>query len=122
MGEGALRQNLILWGRMSREDPPLSRGDDHFSRVADALHDHESLPDLECLSWTHDADFEQHAPLPAVALRAREKRRHMEELMALAARATDAHIAALPPNHRPLVRMLRSMAAPSKVDVNDTGG
>ena len=106
---------------MSREHSLPSQVDDDFNRVAHALHEHESPPDLECLSWTHDADFEKYAPLPAAAVRAKEKQREMDELIALAARATDAHIAALPPNHRPLVQMLRAMAAPGGTDVNDTG-
>ena len=41
---------------------------------------------------------------------AREKRRASDELLRLAATATDEHIAKLPPDHQPIIRMLRAYA------------
>ena len=54
-------------------------------------------------------DFEFYAPLPPAAVRKRDKERAASELVELAGRASDAHIAALPPSHRQIVRMLRDV-------------
>ena len=48
--------------------------------------------------------------LPAAAAAHRETERAQAELLDLARRATDAHIAALPAAHQPIVRMLRQAA------------
>ena len=40
----------------------------------------------------------------------KERRQQNIELMNMASRATDEHIAALPPSHRPIIEMLRHMA------------
>ena len=107
------RKNLVVWGRRqfhsSDEVPP----------GAARLHASELPPDLECLSWTHDADFDETyssrgMPLPAAAIEHREKRQQTEELLDLASRATDAHIEALPPHHQPIVRFLRQAAQQSQ--------
>ena len=61
---------------------------------------------------------------PAEAAAKLEKRRQMDELMELAARATDDHIRRLPAAHQPIVRMLRSMRrdAAEKSHKDDLGG
>ena len=49
-------------------------------------------------------------PLPADAALYLEKEQQRAELLDLASKATDAHIAQLPEHHRPIVRMLRQAA------------
>jgi hypothetical protein len=98
LAAGNTRQNLILWAR-SRDE----------LQAAAQLHPRELPPDSECLSWTHDADYEEQS-LPPAAIRSREKRRLSAELLELAARATDEHIDQLPPGHQDVVRMLRHAA------------
>ncbi|KAL1524498.1 hypothetical protein AB1Y20_019392 [Prymnesium parvum] len=97
-----LRQNLILWGRAAA----ASDGGYMASRPT-RLHPHELPPDTRCLSWTHDADYEQYLPLPAVALRRREKQREQAELMDLVRQVTDSQISKLPEKYQAIVRMLR---------------
>ena len=105
---GRTRQNLIMWGRHART--PGSTEGRHRSQLASE----ELAPDPDCLSWSHDEDFEDYRPLPPEAVLAQEKQRKTAELISLAAQATDEHIAQLPPNHQPVVRMLRQMALASQ--------
>jgi len=100
--EGHRRQNFIMWARQRQRA--------FFASEMHPRHPMEEPPDVECLSWTHDADYTEFAPLPEVAVQARAKRKEMNELIALASRATDEHIAKLPSAHRPFVHMLRAMA------------
>ena len=104
------RQNLIVWGKRAAE-PDESRGSSGDAR----LHPSELSADVECLSWSHDHDYdEQYAArgleLPPAAKEYRAKERAQAELIDLASRATDEHIEALPPDHRPIVRLLRQAA------------
>ena len=104
------RHNLILWGRVkSHEGEGVRRAGVAYSRPM-RLHPHEQPPHTDCLSWTHDSDFEQFRELPPAAKAAREKRLVEAELMDLASRATEEHIAQLPTDHQPIVRMLRRAA------------
>jgi hypothetical protein len=121
------RQNLILWGRTHTS---ASAGSGWKAGQAVRLHPAELPPHPECLSWTFDPDFERFRELPPAALAAREKRRVEDELMDLARRATDEHIAKLPENHQPIVRALRhaaqqqaasAAAATSQSDNTDQG-
>ena len=110
------RQNLIVWGftRRPSEGAPAY----HAAR----LHPAEGPPDLECLSWTHDVDFEQYRQLPPAALAARERKRVSDQLFDLARRATDAHIEKLPASYQPLVRTLRQMQLNQHQDVEVAEG
>ena len=107
------RQNLIVWGQSSRKQPGSSSNEPR--RGGMRLHPDESPPDLDCLSWTHDADYEEHRELPPVALAARERKRAQAHLFDLASRATDEHISKLPDDYQPLVRMLRQMQRDQQV-------
>ena len=120
--ERGTRQNLIVWGRRQRpaagaDGTPTADDDttDADALAATRLHAHELPADLECLSWTHDADFDDEyeargLALPPAAVAHRAQRAAQAELFELARRATDAHIAALPEAHRPIVRLLRHAA------------
>jgi hypothetical protein len=99
--------DLIVWGRRAPE-----KADDVG---AARLHPHEGAADVECLSYTHDRDFRETyaahgVPLPAAAVEHHAKVARQDELLELAGQATDAHIAALPTHHQPIVRMLRQAA------------
>lgn len=83
VAEGAIRRNLILWARFRREQHgrgalDLERSTEEAGANSFAIRSHrrsvhELAPDLECLSWTHDDDYTEYAPLPEAALRARAK-------------------------------------------------
>lgn len=73
------------------------------------LHAAEAAPDLRCLSWTHDSDFEQYLALPPQALRKRERERETRELLELVSVVTEAQILKLPQSYQPIVRVLKQM-------------
>ena len=98
----------VAGGRTARSAP--SSGGEGRSASQARIHPLELSPDLDCLSWTHDHDYEDHRPLPPAALALREKRKVEIELMELASRATDEHISKLSPAHQPWVRLLRTAA------------
>lgn len=107
---GGLRQNLIMWARQVRAARTAEGSSQGEERYRASLSPEELPPDAECLSWTHDVDFELYRALPPEAVEERARQRHNAELLELASRATDEHIAALPPSHQPIVLMLRQVA------------
>ena len=108
------RQTLIVWAKRSSAGEART-----FSEAVARLHPAERRADLECLSYTHDADYEaEHTargvPLPLAARKHMDELRAHAELIELASRASDAHIAMLPDQHRDIVRMLRRAAADAR--------
>ena len=114
------RQNLIVWGRRGNTAQQASAAHggsaSGYHEVGSArLHPNEEPPDRTCLSYHHDRDYtlqyeSMGLPLPADAALHFEKEQQRAELLDLAGKATDAHIAQLPEHHRPIVRMLRQAA------------
>jgi len=98
-----VRQNLILWGRRRAQ-----QGSSSSEKVL--LHPDEEPPDPQCLSWTHDADYTQYRPLSVAALKRQHEREQAEELMRMLRDATDEHIAKLPIEQQPFVRLLKQVA------------
>ena len=115
------RQNLIVWGKRRAADGAHGRDEAAPRGGATRLHPAELPPDLECLSYTNDVDYEPEytargVALPPAARAHFEQRRAQAELVDLASRATDEHIEMLPEHHRPIVRLLRQAAGEARAD------
>ncbi len=63
------RYNLILWNKSST----FRASKEYMSKMARPPSDEADQPDLVCLSYTHDDDFEQYKPLPPGVVPKRER-------------------------------------------------
>ena len=66
---GGERYNLILWNKSST----FRASKEYMNKVARPEADEADKPDLVCLSYTHDDDYEKYRPLPAGVVPRRER-------------------------------------------------